>query len=997
VLVDQDAEQTLVAFLEPSVDTPTIQDLQTFLRGKLPEYMRPHRFQVMQSLPLKPNGKVDRGQLTMIARSGPVAALTTSTGEGGLPLSASERMLAGIWRNVLEVPVVHREDDFFAIGGDSLNILQVLVSLEERGFTVNSAAELYQHRTLADQARILTPLDARTRQRSIGSDPQRFPLSPAQTGFLMARAITPSLAATWSAYFWLEGELDVSIFNKALQRLAERHPMLRTVCLTNERPPLQQEITPERPLTVRYEELDPDVAKDPDRLHREISNRLKEESQQPFDLSRWPLIRMRLCRLQAGCHVWFVSADHFMGDAFSGWIFATELFELYDALLEGKAAELPSLQSTFREYVPLALERESVIDDETAAFWKLAFREPYQAPIAWRQGDQNQIGEEEWLHEVGELAVTQFAALKRRAAAHGQTAHDTLLALFYRRLVSLTGQADLVVGTAVAGRDYPLPDLMRIFGSFATLLPIRMNLSQPDDIEHQVQGASHLVGKALAHKRTPRQIARLAGAEVPLPVLTGLQFLFSFMDFEKLRNPTSRHLTIRWDLSQTELQPPRLGTDIVLSARALAGRLRLTFTAGQHAMTQPQLSTFAADFQSELEKLLETQHAGEHRPPRIRPLDAALVAYLPPTTTIVSVMDELGIRAEVETIRSMLCPAMRPRPLVTSTNRLGRTATICIPVFADELDDISLAKLSEVIVEAGRIARSAGAQCVSLAGMLPSKTRYGYAVMDAMAHGPSFQVTTGHSLTVVTVVKNVQHVIREAGYTPRELSIAFLGVGSVGGSVLALYLSQADHPRRILLCDVAASQGRLEKLAGEIRHELCYTGELQIVLSHGQQVPSELYTAHVIVGAASQPDILDVARLPPGTLVIDDSFPNCFDAAAAVDRMETQKDVLLVGAGLLDCGPVQTELHLPPLAPPSARRILDYLPSVGSPGCQMEALLKVLQPDLPLTHGLVTLETARAYWQAAEALDLRAPKLHLGNKTLDPSLLKRLKWLRQGS
>ncbi|MDQ4076803.1 MAG: amino acid adenylation domain-containing protein, partial [Chloroflexota bacterium] len=366
----------LVAFLEVRNNGPELDELRAFLADNLPEYMLPHRFQTLERLPLMPNGKIDRARLALIAESGPVASLARPRTINA-PRTEMEQVLARIWQTVLGVPSVGREDDFFALGGDSLSILEVLVALEEAGLYVSSAADLYRHRTLAAQAQVITSNVAHPARVSAPEEPKPFPLSPAQTGFLMTRTFSPPLSTTWSACFTLEGTPDIDIFNRALQQLVERHPMLRTVCLPEERPPVQQEITPPHPLPVRYEMLPAEVSEDPAQLAAAIATRLEEEHDHLFDLAQWPLMRMRLCRVTADRHVWFVTADHFIGDAFSGWLFGSELLQVYDTMMEDRTPQLPPLRGTFRNYVSLALAREDDVDVETGVFWQEMFGTPY--------------------------------------------------------------------------------------------------------------------------------------------------------------------------------------------------------------------------------------------------------------------------------------------------------------------------------------------------------------------------------------------------------------------------------------------------------------------------------------------------------------------------------------------------------------------------------------------------------------------------------------------
>lgn len=981
-------ERSLVAFLEPAGQLPTLDELRAYLHQTLPEAMIPHRFQVVERLPLLANGKIDRAGLAVQPEPG---APLPRSGRQTPPAGPIETILAELWQEILGVGPVWREDDFFALGGDSLNILQLFVALGDRGLSVASAADLYRHHTLAAQAQVLRSQDLTGFQNLSGlrvaETGTPFPLSPAQVGFLLTRSFAPPQSTTWSAHFCLDGWLEPALFEQALQLLVERHPMLRTVCLPQERPPLQKEIVPDRPLPLRYEDIRAEVAGDQEALAAAVARRQTEEHDHLFDLAGWPLIQMRLCRVAEERHIWFIAADHFIGDGLSGWLFGCELLQLYDSLVESQPAQLPSLRTTFRDYVTLALGKEKEISPAGAAFWRQVFGRPYQMPQEWyRPGTADQG---QWLHHVLELDESQFNAVKKQAAAAGQTAHDLLLALFARQLGRLTNCADLVVGTAQAGRDYALPDLMHLFGSFATILPVRLWLDPADEPVQQRNNIIEAFHQARAHKLSPGQIARLAPGEagVSLAAVTGLQFFFSFMDFEVLQQPRGRHLTINWQHSQAELQPPRIGTDLVLSARALDGRLRLTFTAGTHALDETGLNCFAAAFAGELATLLpaaaKATTGRRQLPPEAATLNAALLAYLPPPAEVEATLADLGIPATAEDVRRLLFPDDRPRLLATAATALGRTGTIFLPRFADELKSLAAATLTAEVGAAMTMAAKHGAHCVSLAGMLPAHTRYGHALRET-ANGQWPPLTTGHSLTVVAVVKTMQQALAAAGYSNEAttgLCLAFAGLGSIGGAALMLYLSVAPHPRRIILCDLRASRERLDRLKEEMG-KMGYTGQIELVES-GDKLPAEVYTADLIVGAASQPDILAVDCLRPGTIVVDDSFPHCFDPKAAVARMTRQRDVLLVGGGLLDCGPIEYQFHLPAGVPVDAGRLLNYLPAIGAPGCQLESLLRSYRPDLPLTHGLVTPANALAYWQAAEELGLRPAPLHLGRQTPD--------------
>lgn len=145
-----------------------------------------------------------------------------------------------------------------------------------------------------------------------------------------------------------------------------------------------------------------------------------------------------------------------------------------------------------------------------------------------------------------------------------------------------------------------------------------------------------------------------------------------------------------------------------------------------------------------------------------------------------------------------------------------------------------------------------------------------------------------------------------------------------------------------------------------------------------------MYGARLIVAAVSGGgSLLDVDRLAPGTTVVDDSFPHCFDTGRALSRMRRAKDVLVVGGGLLSIGTVERQVAdgLP------AAAVAGYLARPSLPdtiaSCRLESLLHAAGTDVPLVRGPVSANTGLAYWAAAEATGTRAAPLHLLAHAID--------------
>lgn len=245
-------------------------------------------------------------------------------------------------------------------------------------------------------------------------------------------------------------------------------------------------------------------------------------------------------------------------------------------------------------------------------------------------------------------------------------------------------------------------------------------------------------------------------------------------------------------------------------------------------------------------------------------------------------------------------------------------------------------------------------------------------------------------MQTVAVVKTIQATLAATQQDLSTLTVGCLGVGSIGSGALQLLLAQVGKPTALFLCDLASSGDRLCALAADLCQKFDYNGQVRII-KVDDRLPEELYRADLLIGAASRPNLLEVARLAPGSIVVDDSFPACLDLDQAIARMTTAQDLLVVGGGLLHCGTVQRTLYLPFSQPTLAQQIAGQLHTDAIASCQVEALLWAACPTLPLTHGIATLTGALAYWQAAEKLGVTAAPLHLRDFRITESLLQSIR------
>jgi hypothetical protein len=318
-------------------------------------------------------------------------------------------------------------------------------------------------------------------------------------------------------------------------------------------------------------------------------------------------------------------------------------------------------------------------------------------------------------------------------------------------------------------------------------------------------------------------------------------------------------------------------------------------------------------------------------------VDAAAVAYLPS-----ALLDETGRNAEASVERWS-----DGLPIFSGvyTTQLGRIGMLLLPLVEGQIYR-SKEQLVSLISKALVMARQLGARTVSLTGLLASATNYARRLP---------QVTTGHATTAGAVVLAIAHLLEVVGRNLANERVALVGLGSVGLSSLRLMLRHLPHPAELLLCDVYDKRVQLEALARKLSSEAAYGGRVQVVASRGQAA-AEIYDATLIVGATNVPDVLDVTRVRPGTLIVDDSAPHC---------------------GVLRG---QEPIHQLWYLPQAARQYLDRGRASGLirqasyeiTGCVLSSLLSTRFAELSPTIGLASGEVCARHLQALNAFGFSA-------------------------
>ena len=461
-------------------------DLRSHMRAQLPEYTVPSSFVLLDKLPLTNNGKVDRRSLPAPEESRLRPGKTHVA-----PETEKEQILARVWAEVLRVERVGVNDNFFALGGDSIRSVQVLSLAKERGLYF-SLQQLFQHQTIRELARTLETHETAPAQHTepfglLSDEDKRrlpegvidaYPLSRLQAGMLYHLEATPgvSLYHNINSYH-LKARLNEELFVKAVQHVVARHDVLRTSFdVSSYSEPLQLVYKEAVLLTqfVDLRELSPAMQQEVIRSYTE------SEQQHHFDLSQPALLRFRIHRRSEETFQFTLTECHAIFDGWSLQSTLAEIFQVYFALLRGESLPVHTPFSTsFRDFV--ALEQVTLQSELCRRFWYDSLSDATVTEIS-RWPFESSTGPKRARNLMVHIPDAVSEGLHRMALTAAVPIKSVLLAVHLKVMMMITGHSDVITGLVCNGRPEE-PDGELIRGQFLNVVPFRQRLSSRTWIE----------------------------------------------------------------------------------------------------------------------------------------------------------------------------------------------------------------------------------------------------------------------------------------------------------------------------------------------------------------------------------------------------------------------------------------------------------------------------------------------------------------------------------
>ncbi|MFG6101395.1 amino acid adenylation domain-containing protein [Leptothoe sp. EHU-05/26/07-4] len=544
IVWEPQAETAEISELEDKLTSQTSAQLKAFLNEKLPEYMRPAHFIVLNSLPLLPNGKVDRRSLPEVETVRP------ELGEPFVPpRTLTEELLAGIWANVLDLDQVGIYDNFFELGGHSLLAIRLISQVRNTFQMELSLRSLFELPTVAGLSDRIE--EARQGKQGLPIVPL-IPVSreqPLQLSFAQEHIWFLEEQLPPEHYFYntasisrFKTHLNLSALEQSLNVILQRHETLRTTFTLVEGKPIP--VIAQAP-TLKMTVFDLQSSSKNEREAKAVQI-TREEVQRPFNLSSGPLLRTALIQLGKSEYTLIITIHQSSFDAWSQNVLWRELGTLYRAFSAGKPSPLTPLPIQYADFVhwQKKMLSEEVLENQLSQWKKwltgslpvLNLPTDYPRPSVktFRGANQRLTFSKEVTKALRDLSQQEEVSM-----------FITNLAAYQVLLYSYTGQKDLLIGTSADNRTRR--ELEGLIGCFNNYLVLQADLSGNPSFRELLSRVRQTSMEAYDYLDMP--FSRLVSALQPESDLSRTPLIQAMLVYKQfLDTPTAESLDLDFTL-----------------------------------------------------------------------------------------------------------------------------------------------------------------------------------------------------------------------------------------------------------------------------------------------------------------------------------------------------------------------------------------------------------------------------------------------------------------
>ena len=475
-----------------------LEELQQMLRAKcsqgLPAYMQPTHYLFIEEMPLNLSDKIDENRLLNYFE-----ARDTDDNEIRTVVAcktATEESVLAIWKKLLDVEQISADDDFFEIGGHSLLAMRVKAAIRRACEVELDIRDLFLYKTIQ---KLSEHIDSKEKgsllpRITVQERDERIPISFAQERIWFIDQFQGSTQYHIQGLLRLPKTIQIEALEFALKTILQRHEVLRTV-IREEDGKTYQEVLSAENWTL-------DICKDAVINSRsDLEALLDKVLEEPFDLANDYMLRAQLISLGDEGYELAMVMHHIASDGWSVDVVISELKELYTAQLEGRPAQLPTLEVQYADYAIWQRKfLEGAVLSSQLDYWKQQLRSvsPLNLPTDFKRPEvQSTEGGSRHLM----LSKALCEKLKSFSKEQEVTLFMTLLSAFKILLYRYANQEDICVGTPIAGRTQE--ETESLVGFFVNMLALRSNLNGNPSFTDLVKQVKTTTLEAYANQHVP--------------------------------------------------------------------------------------------------------------------------------------------------------------------------------------------------------------------------------------------------------------------------------------------------------------------------------------------------------------------------------------------------------------------------------------------------------------------------------------------------------------
>ena len=543
---DEGFSKKLLAYIVPTSKYLNQEELRDELKDRLPDYMIPHHIISIDRFPLTPSHKIDKQALLQI----PANSDNAPVGDYFPPTTNTQKLLVGIWKEILRVDRISIKDSFFAIGGDSLDSIRVRRMCDEHGISLGTL-DIRRHSTIKSLAQHIDTRNAHATRSIVSSQDRKeaqqnshtqqcltlgtqpvgaLPLIGTQAEMLRQINLSANTPYVMQVILNCRGTIDISAFEEAINILVVRHQALRTIFLKGEdqepvqvileEPTYQLEyknisdlmssIIPQKSTAVidnsRYIPKKHQVIQDLDRTASTVNGFLSSEEVSVirlaereralgFDPAEWPLFRITVYQISADRFDILWSTHHLIMDGWSVSIFYHELFHLYANIVNKQTHDLPRLRANFSDVLVHRTKKDS---NSALQFWRDYMGGFVPTNLPKKAQTSSSLAGTKLSHTV-HLNKGASRALETFACDHEVTPSIVCLTAYFMLLQQICNLDDLTLGVITSGREEAIDDMSNLIGNLINLIPLRVRMTDQEVLGSAVQEVKKALFQAMEY------------------------------------------------------------------------------------------------------------------------------------------------------------------------------------------------------------------------------------------------------------------------------------------------------------------------------------------------------------------------------------------------------------------------------------------------------------------------------------------------------------------